>query len=571
MHHKIIIYQTLPRLHGNTTGENKFAGTLADNGSGHFSDYTPRALDAIRLLGCNHVWYTGVIRHAQRTDYSAIGIPAGNPYIIKGEAGSPYAIVDYYDVDPDLADRPAERMKEFEALVARTHAAGLKVIIDFVPNHVGRQYQSVAKPEGVRDFGTDDRTDHFFHPQNNFFYCNTPFTPSINLGYGSDRYVENPARATGNDCYNASPGVNDWYETVKLNYGVDPWNGARRFDPRPDTWDKMLHILLYWAGKGIDGFRCDMAHMVPVEFWEWAIARVKAEYPELIFIAELYEPAIYRDYLFRGGFDYLYDKVGLYDTLRAVTEGRAPASAITGCWQSLEGIQDRMLNFLENHDEQRIASDFFARDPERAIPALVVSASMNVNPFMIYEGQELGEPGMEMEGFSGKDGRTTIFDYWTLDTLARRNNGGRWDEKKLTTAERQLLHTYARLLRACGESPAIAQGRFYDLMYCNQASFGFNPTAHYAYLRHAEHELVLVVANFSADDAAPEVVIPRHAFEWLGLSEGSFNAMDLLSGKRQKVVLEADKPMPCRVAAHTAMMLKVRLSDKKKENNKKTI
>ncbi|MDE6831827.1 MAG: alpha-amylase, partial [Muribaculaceae bacterium] len=361
---KPIIYQLLPRLWSNTNETNKPAGTIEENGSGKMNDITPRALEAIRELGVTHVWYTGVIEHAHCPDYSAYGIERDNRRIVKGEAGSPYAISDYYDIDPDIAVDVDHRIEEFEALVGRTHKAGMKVIIDFVPNHVARRYHSDKAPEGVSDLGQDDNRDMFFSPTNNFYYITRQqFSPvEVDLGSGDEAYIEFPAKASGNDCFTASPGKYDWYETVKLNYGIDPANGSRHFDPIPPTWHKMLGILLYWASKGIDAFRCDMAHMVPVEFWQWAIANVKGRYPGVQFIAELYDVGIYRDYIYRGGLDYLYDKVNLYDTLRAVECHNHSAAALTNCWQTVDGLDRHMLNFLENHDEQRFGSPQYAGD-----------------------------------------------------------------------------------------------------------------------------------------------------------------------------------------------------------------
>lgn len=79
-------------------------------------------------------------------------------------------------------------------------------------------------------------------------------------GAAAEAYKEYPAKATGNNRFDAYPNINDWYETVKLNYGIDYQNGnTPHFNPIPDTWTKMLDILLFWAGKNIDGFRCDMA------------------------------------------------------------------------------------------------------------------------------------------------------------------------------------------------------------------------------------------------------------------------------------------------------------------------
>ena len=456
---KMIIYQVFPRWFGNTNTKPVRNGSLEENGVGKFSDFTPLALSKIKELGTTHIWYTGVIEHATQTDYTAYHIQKDHRAVVKGKAGSPYAIKDYYDIDPDLADHVENRMEEFEALVARTHDAGMKVIIDFVPNHVARQYHSDAQYNFIEELGQNDNTSKAFDPNNNFYYIpgqplTLPFT-NDDEGLG---YSEFPAKATGNDRFDAFPNCNDWYETVKLNYGVDYLNGrSKHFDPIPNTWHKMLDILRFWASKQIDGFRCDMAEMVPVEFWEWAIPLVKKDYP-VIFIAEVYNPAEYRNYIFNGHFDYLYDKVGLYDTLRAVICGQAPASNIPACWQSLEGIQSHMLNFLENHDEQRLASDFFAKDPSAGISGLMVSALMNTNPMMIYSGQELGERGMDEEGFSGLDGRTTIFDYWSVSTLRNWKNGGKYDGSKLTEKQKQLRQQYAAILNIAKNEPAITQG-----------------------------------------------------------------------------------------------------------------
>lgn len=555
---KLIIYQVLPRLFGNTKNTNKLNGTILENGCGKFGDLSNKALQSIHKLGCNCIWYTGVIQHATKTDYSAYGIPKNNPYIVKGEAGSPYAITDYYSVDPDLAENPDRRMEEFEALIARTKANGLKVIIDFVPNHVAREYHATTRPKGVADLGADDCTDFAFHPQNNFYYIpGQGFAPRIDLGEGNAQYIESPAKATGNDCFHAYPGRDDWYETVKLNYGVDYSDGSNHFEPTPSTWLKMLDILNHWASKKIDGFRCDMAHMVPIEFWEWAIPRVKSAYPEILFIAEIYSPELYHDYLFRGKFDYLYDKVGLYDTLRAITEGSIPASCITAQWQQLNGIEHRMLNFLENHDEQRCASNFFARNAVRAIPALLVSALMNVNPFMIYFGQELGERGMDAEGFSGLDGRTTIFDYFSMVTMRAWNNQSQWNTQLLTTEQRKLRNSYQRVLTICNNEKAIREGVFFDLIYANHANAHFCTHTQYAFLRKMDNELLICVVNFSDQTSSVEVVIPKHAFEFLNIQEGYYLAEELLSNSKITKHLTDSKPFKTEIAPSSGVVWKI--------------
>ena len=464
---KMVIYQVFTRLFGSNAKKCVNNGLKTDNGCGKMADFTATALESIKNLGATHIWYTGVIEHATKTDYTKYGIAKDHPAVVKGNAGSPYAIKDYYDIDPDLATKVPERMKEFENLVKRTQKAGLKMIIDFVPNHVARQYHSDAKPEGVIDLGETDNQDWAFSTQNNFYYIpNEKFSPNFSLNDEEmGEYVEMPAKATGNDCFSQWAGQNDWYETVKLNYGIDyQGNGQLAYDPNtPNTWLKMRDILLFWAGKGIDGFRCDMAEMVPCAFWGWAIPQVKEQYPDIIFIAEVYNPNEYRNYIYNGHFEYLYDKVGLYDTLRHVMGGGS-ATSITGAWKNVDDINDHMLNFLENHDEQRIASQFFAGNAEKGKPALLVSALMRSNPMMIYFGQELGEKGMDEEGFSGKDGRTTIFDYWTVDLIRRWRNGGKFDGALLSKEEKDLQSYYTKVLNICNKEKAISEGSFFDIM-----------------------------------------------------------------------------------------------------------
>jgi len=523
MNKKIIIYQIFTRLFGNRNNTCKCNGTVAENGCGKMSFFSEKILKQIKAKGVTHIWYTGVIRHASATDYSSFGIPTQHPAVVKGKAGSPYAITDYYDIDPDIADNVPDRMKEFEALIKRTHRCGLGFIMDFVPNHVARQYHSIAKPDGVKDLGEDDDKGMGFSADNNFYYCvNTPFEPEFDVCYEGRRYEEFPAKATGNDRFDNHPGRNDWYETVKLNYGVDYCDAGGRsyhFDPIPDTWNKMTDILLYWASKGIDGFRCDMAEMVPAEFWRWAIGRVKAEYPKILFIAEVYNPAEYRNYI-SSGFDYLYDKVGMYDTMRAVIRGEAPTVAISHSWQSVDDINGHMLYFLENHDEQRIASDFFAGNAFKAIPAVMVNALMRQNPFMLYAGQEYGERGMDHEGFSGCDGRTTIFDYWTVKSLYK----GYQHSVELTDDERNLNATYTKIVNLALHEKTVGRGEFFDLMYVNQSL-----TRQYAFIRKYKNEVLIVIVNFSDEDVKVSVNIPEHAFDYLGIDKKKYSVTELLN------------------------------------------
>lgn len=558
---KPLIYQIFTRLYGNKKNANIPAGSIEENGCAKMNDITAKQLERIASMGFTHVWFTGLIEHATQTDYSANGIRADHPAVVKGRAGSPYAIKDYYDIDPDLAVNVKQRMKEFNALLKRTHQAGLKLVIDFVPNHVARQYNSDAHPKGVKDLGEDDDTTKAFDPNNNFYYLEGQ---TLHTNFDTERrakqpYSEYPAKATGNDCFNAWPSRNDWYETVKLNYGIDIMNGRQpHFSPTPSTWLKMTDILLFWCKKGVDAFRCDMAEMVPAEFWEYAISKVRSKYPHVQFIAEVYNPNEYRHYI-ASGFDYLYDKIGLYDTLRAiVTEGRS-ASCITGCWQAVDDIRQHMLNFLENHDEQRIASAYFAGDARKALPALAVSCLMGSNPFMVYAGQEIGEPGMDAEGFSGSDGRTTIFDYWNPQSLQKLTADN--IEAKLNADETSLYNYYKKIISLARNQPALNDGVFYDLQYANYArDYGYDCDRQYAFIRKAENgQTLLICANFGPNAVHAGVKIPAHAFDFLKLRSGLISASDLISGNLQTLELKADTPCYVEIPAYGAVVMQIAL------------
>ena len=562
---KLVIYQVFTRTFGNKNSNRKLNGTLAENGVGKMNDFDVATLQQIKSLGVNTIWYTGVIRHATCTDYSAFGIPRQTPRVVKGKAGSPYAITDYYDIDPDIADNVAERMSEFEDLVKRTHKEGLKVIIDFVPNHVAREYKSICKPKGVKDLGETDDTGKHFDANNNFYYCpNEPLdisaipfpnaTEPDNSNEMAAEYTETVARCTGNDRFDAHPQANDWYETVKLNYGVDycDWGGrSTHFEPIPDTWHKMTDILLFWAAKGIDGFRCDMAEMVPHEFWQYATEKVKAQYPHIVFIGEVYDPNQYRTYV-AAGFDYLYDKVGMYDCLRDVMCGHRSASNISQQWQAIDDIREHILYFLENHDEQRIASDFFCGNMQKGIPALIVSALFQRNPVMIYAGQEFGERGMDCEGFSRIDGRSTIFDYWSVDAIRK----GFFERNELTAEQLQLENEYRSILNICNSEKAVSEGKTFDLMYANEANEGFDSYKIFAFLRSDGNTTLLVVVNFSEAETHVSVNIPAHAFDYMGLKEGEIDMVDLLSGEQKPAMLRQESSIEMEVAGLSGRIYK---------------
>ena len=524
--HKFVIYELFVRLFSNCKTTNNLFGTIDENGVGKFDDITITALEELKKLGITHCWFMGVLEHACLTDYSKYGIQADDPRVVKGRAGSPYAIKDYYDVSPDLANNIENRIVEFEELLYRTHQVGLKAIIDFVPNHVARAYRSDKRPDGIKDFGQDDNVDEFFHPENNYLYIpNSTFeAPSeysplqgVHVPKNYLKLNESPAKVTGNDIYEARPSMNDWFETVKLNFGVDPHSPHPcLFDPIPDTWRKLLDIILYWCNKGVDGFRCDMAEMVPAEFWEWLIPCAKTKYPEVIFIAEIYKTELYTRYLDKGCFDYLYDKVQLYDTLIGILKGHTNADELSVCARANENFSERMLSFLENHDEERLLGYGINASCQSIKPAMLVAAALSRGPILLYNGQEVGERAIENVGFAGNRNRTSIFDYASMPEHLKWINNKKYDGGKLTEDQSAYRNYYSTLLNFCLNSDAITNGKFYDLQYINRfnQSEGFDERYVYAFLRYTEIEQLLIICNFSVDISFDVYVkIPSEALE----------------------------------------------------------
>jgi len=559
MQNKKVVYQVFTRLFGNTNTTNKPWGTLEENGVGKFNDFTDKALQEIKDLGVTHIWYTGVPHHAVITDYTEYGISNDDPDVVKGRAGSPYAVKDYYNVNPDLAVDVDKRLEEFEALIERTHKADLKLLIDIVPNHVARHYKSLSAPEGIEDFGESDDKTVQYHVNNNFYYNpGEAFqVPEWKNGYqplgGEDhpladgQFEEKPAKWTGNGSRASQPDMNDWYETVKVNYGVRP-DGQKDFDTLPqgfenedykkhfefwkdktvpDSWVKFKDIALYWIDKGVDGFRFDMAEMVPVEFWSYMNSAIKMKNPDAFLLAEVYQPHLYRDYIKKGKMDYLYDKVQLYDTLKHVMQGHGSTNNIPPIFDELQDIEHHMLHFLENHDEQRIASPDFAGNAEKGKPAMVVSATSTTSPTMVYFGQELGEPAKEDLGF-GDPTRTTIFDYASVPTYVRWVNDKNFDGGQLTESEKQLRDFYKRLLNFTISSPAL-MGDYHDLQWYNQENTEWYNDKVLSYARWTANEKLIIIANFNADNKYGfELQLPEDLVEKINLEDGEYQLKDQL-------------------------------------------
>ncbi|WP_075602975.1 alpha-amylase family protein [Saccharicrinis aurantiacus] len=558
---KAVVYQVFTRLFGNQNTTNKPWGTIEENGIGKFNDFTDKALQEIKDLGVTHLWYTGVPHHATITDYTKYGISNDDPDVVKGRAGSPYAVKDYYQVDPDMAVDPAKRMEEFKALIDRTHKHGMKVIIDIVPNHVARKYEGKNNPEGVIDFGADDDSSVEYAKNNNFYYVpGASFkVPEALDGYkplggekhplSDAKFDENPAKWTGNGSRLAQPHHYDWYETVKINYGVQP-DGTYDFaelpegyDKKnhaehmafwqdkdvPDSWKKFTDIALFWIEMGVDGFRYDMAEMVPVEFWSYINSSIKVKNPDAFLMAEVYQPHLYRDYILKGKMDYLYDKVDLYDTLKHIMQGHGSTDNIAPIQKSYTDIEHNLLHFLENHDEQRIAAPEFAGDAKKGMPAMVVSATLSTSPTMIYFGQEVGEPAAEDAGF-GTHSRTTIFDYFGVPNHQKWMNNGQFDGGQLNAEEKELRDFYKRLLNFTINSDAL-MGEYADIHAYNRENTKKYTNKVHSFVRWKGAEKLIVVSNFSdADVFTFDLQLPKSIQVKMGLKEGNHKIVDQLYG-----------------------------------------
>lgn len=559
---KINVYQVFTRLFGNKNTTNKVWGTIEENGVGKFNDFNDKALLEMKKLGITHLWFTGVPHHDVIRDYTAYGISNDDPDVVKGRAGSPYAVKDYYNVNPDLAVDPVHRLEEFEALIKRTHDHGLKVIIDIVPNHVARNYQSVSNPEGIEDFGASDNTSVEYARDNNFYYIpGQDFqVPDFLNGYeplggeanplSDHQFNESPAKWTGNGSREAKPGFYDWYETVKINYGIHP-DGSKDFDTLPaayaqkdysehaafwagkqvpDSWTKFRDIALYWTDKGVDGFRYDMAEMVPVEFWSYLNSSIKMKNPDAFILAEVYNPSLYRDYIFMGKMDYLYDKVELYDTLKHIMQGHGSTDNLVPIQEGMVDIEHHMLHFLENHDEQRIASAGFAGSAEKGKPAMVVSACISTAPTMLYFAQEVGEAGDGNPGF-GSETRTTIFDYWGVPNHQRWMNNGAFDGGQLTEKEKDLRAFYVKLLNTVVDHSAFT-GNYKEIHRHNRAHTPYYNDRVFSFVRWDDAEKLIVISNFDADSTFGfQLSLDWDLINQWQLKPGVYNMTDLLSGR----------------------------------------
>ncbi len=566
---KEVVYQVFTRLFGNTKTVNKPWGTLEENGVGKFADFDDTALSELKDLGVTYIWYTGVPHHALINDYTAYGISNDDPDVVKGRAGSPYAVKDYYNVNPDLAVDPANRLEEFKALVERTHRHGMKVLIDIVPNHVARDYEGQTKGVTAEDFGANDNTSVEYARDNNFYYIpeaafSVPDWQDDYLPLGGEdhplsnhQFEEVPAKWTGNGSRLPQPNFNDWYETVKVNYGIRP-DGSKDFEELPesysekdyqvhfefwedkklpDSWYKFRDIAVYWLELGVDGFRFDMAEMVPVEFWSFMNSSIKMKNPDAFLLAEVYNPSLYREYLHKGKMDYLYDKVELYDSLKHIMKGYGWTDHIHTVQSGLQDIEHHMLHFLENHDEQRIASPEFVGNAELGKPAMVVSATIGSSPTMLYFGQEVGEDGSEDAGF-GKPSRTSIFDYIGVPVHQRWMNDKKFDGGQLTEAEKSLRDFYKRLLNFTINSAAL-MGSYEEIHYYNKQHTPTYDQRVFSFVRWDATEKLVIISNFDTERSYDiDLKVPENIVQEWQLDDGAYELEEQLykSGTQQLVI-----------------------------------
>ncbi len=586
---KPVIYQVFTRLFGNKNTNNKPWGTIDQNGVGKFSDFTDKALTEIKNLGVTHIWYTGVPHHATVTDYTKYGISNDDPDVVKGRAGSPYAIKDYYNVDPDLADDVNNRLREFQGLIDKTHKHFMKVIIDIVPNHVARKYEGKNNPKGVVDLGANDDKSVDYKRDNNFYYIPgksfvVPKSDSYKPLNGEKnkmidgKFEENPAKWTGNGTREPQPNIDDWYETVKVNFGVKP-DGSKDFvtlpqkyenldykahykfwqdKSVPDSWKKYRDIALFWLDQGVDGFRYDMAEMVPVEFWSYMNSAIKMKNPDAFLLAEVYNPKEYRNYIYLGKMGYLYDKVDTYDKLKQIIQGKSSPDDLIKIQRDLSDIEPHMLNFLENHDEQRIASSEFAGDPEKGKPLMVYSATVSSAPIVIYFGQEVGEPGDENAGF-GKQSRTSIFDYVGVPNLQKWMNGGKFDGGKLSKDQKELRDFYSRLLNFVDKSPAV-MGEYENIQdYNRKHTTAYDPGL-YSYVRFSESEKLAILINFSWKTTSKiNFSIPTDVISAWKLKDGKYEMVNQLYGDKFTLNVSGGKgEIPLSIKPSESLILKLK-------------
>ena len=244
----------------------------------------------------------------------------------KGTLGSYYAIADYKAINPEFGT-----MEDFENFLAAAHKLGFRVVLDCVANHTSPDAKWINE-------------------------C------------PADWYMRD---SLGNTVVNY-----DWYDIAELNYG------------KREVWDAMADQMRFWMEKGVDGFRCDMACEVPLEFWQETIAALREDYPGMYMLAEGEEPKLHS----LSGFNSSY-AWELHHMLNAIARGEKNIPEL------LEYIQKDAerhpadafrLMFTSNHDENSWAGTEFERMGDAAKLMAVLTFTLPSGQPLIYTGQEMG-------------------------------------------------------------------------------------------------------------------------------------------------------------------------------------
>ncbi len=398
-----------------------------EENTGKLSYLTIEVLKEIKELGVDYIWIAGILENANPKIV--------DPDVVKGDAGSFYAIYDNWDISSQVGN-----LDEFDALIERAHSIGLRVLIDFIPNHTARVHKTDVVCKEEIDFGKGENPNENFSLDNNFYYLgsNSTFVPPKTSLPGVDGFFdmdifmpgiqfESPARVTGNNVLSALPQYHDWYETVKLNYGLNLFSDGKPFIGASKTWKQMLDVAIYWLNKGVDGFRVDVTHGVAVEFWYYFINEVRKVQPNAFFVAEAFEEDPIKstgfslEKLFDAGFDSVLNGPMYWNLRRqALLSQNMNSSTYYHSPGSRKSILDNGYSFthyMGNHDEVRLASSFFAPSLESRVDrawlglAYSIYAALLPGNFLIHGGDEFQEEASLPGVFGGYDGRTSIFDF----------------------------------------------------------------------------------------------------------------------------------------------------------------
>jgi glycosidase len=324
----------------------------------------------------------------------------------------------------------------------------------------------------------------------------------------------------------------------------------------------MDQIIAYWQAMGVDGFRCDMSHMVPPEFWKWLIARSRTRDSSVVFIGEAYDgdparvpgndPIISQlrygksnvmVELLDAGFDAVYDDPS-YKTIKSIYDSTGWANDLDRA-RSDDFIFGNSVRYAENHDEVRLASRGNWGGVGMNVGHVVAAILFGIGQgsVMLYNGQEVGEPGSGAEGFGGDDTRTSIFDYWSMPEVVKWTNAHKYDGGRLSAEQISLRESYRRLLTLTNE-PAFRNGGFFALNPANLHNPNFGRVGAepagghwlYAFLRYdaVSDQRFLVVVNLHPTSELQEthILFPLESIRWLQLApnEDSWRFCERLVG-----------------------------------------